>query len=223
VSRKRITLYVLISLVPLIGALWIAGVDPSYLLGNDVTSTSAYVTGDLLQASAPIGGAVTRILTDVGEPVQTGQALAYLAAAPQADRRVPLVPPVRSPGPGTVVHVSVLVGENVAAGQPIAMIADLQKLWVVAAVDESAFANIRPGQRADVYVPALNQTFSGRVTQLLPDIQATVPRTGSPSGSTGTTSAPRPAGEVPVRVDFDYGAAFVYPGMSADVTIYVRG
>jgi len=29
--------------------------------------------------------------------------------------------------------------------------------------------------------------------------------------------------EVPVRVDFDYGAAFVYPGMSADVTIYVRG
>jgi len=26
-----------------------------------------------------------------------------------------------------------------------------------------------------------------------------------------------------VRIDFDYGDALVYPGMSANVTIYVRG
>ncbi len=220
-SRQRIALYAALCIVPLLAALWVAGVDPNALLGNDVTTSSAYVTGDLIQASAPIGGAVTRIVADVGEPVHTGQALAYVAAPPQAGQAMPLVPSVRAPAPGTIVHLSVLVGQSVTPGQAIATIADLKRLWIVGAVDEASFAAIRPGQSADVFVPALNQTFSGRVSQLPPDILATVPRVGTGTASP-TTGTARPANEVPVRIDFDYGDALVYPGMSANVTIYVR-
>ena len=81
-SRKRIVLYVGLSIIPLVAALWIAGVDPNFLLGNDVTANSAYVTGDLLQASAPVGGAVTRILAQVGDPVQRGQTVASTSPIP---------------------------------------------------------------------------------------------------------------------------------------------
>jgi multidrug resistance efflux pump len=218
-SRTRIGIYAAISLIPLVAALWIAGFDPNYLLGNYVTTTDAFVTGDLVQASAPAGGQVTKILTDVGDNVQSGQTVAYLVEPAQPTTRLPLVPQVRAPGAGTVVHLSVLVGQNVAAGQSVATIADLSKLWVVAPVDEGSFSMVRQGQAAQVYIPALNQYFNGEVSQLLPDMSETAPRT---AGAASTTSATRSNNEVPVRVDFSYGSALVYPGMTANVTIYVR-
>jgi multidrug resistance efflux pump len=218
-SRRRIAIYAALSILPLIAALWIAGVDPNYLLGNVVSTTNGYVTGDMLQASAPVGGSVTKILTQVGDPVSTGQTLAFLESPPQASVRGSFVPAVRAPGPGVVVHLSVLVGQNVTAGQPIATIADLHLLWVVAVIDEGSSAPIQPGQTADVFIPALNQTFTGRVTQLVPDMQATSPR----GAGTGAATTGKAGTEVPVRVDFDYGDQLIYPGMSANVTIYVRG
>ena len=217
-SRKRIALYVGLCLIPLIAALSIAGLDPGYLLGDYVTSSSAYVTGDLVQVGAPTNGSVTRITTNVGDPVESGQALAYLIEPPQPGR-LPVVPSVRAPVPGTIVRMSVLQGQNVTQGQTVATIADLQKLWVIAAVDESSFPNVRIGQSANVFIPALNQTFSGKVSQLLPDIGAATSRgvgtTAVSAGSASTTG-------MPVRVDFPYGDALIYPGMSAQVTIYVR-
>ncbi|HLH72496.1 MAG TPA: efflux RND transporter periplasmic adaptor subunit [Chloroflexota bacterium] len=222
-SRKRIILYACISLVPLIAALWIAGFDPNYVLGNYVTTSDAYVTGNLSQASAPASGEVTQLLTSIGDPVHPGQVLAYLAVPPQSNRELPLVPQVRSPAPGTVVHLFVLVGQMVSAGQPVATIADLRQLWVVASVDESSFAYVHLGQRADVTVTALNQTFPGRVSQLMPDLQSEGARTGVPStGANVASGAPRASNGIPVRIDFDYGDALVYPGMSATVSIYIR-
>jgi multidrug resistance efflux pump len=222
-SRRRIFLYVGLSIVPLIAALWIAGVDPNYLLGNDVTANSAYVTGEVMQASAPVSGTVTRILYKTGDPVQTGQTIAYLSAPAQADQEIAVVPPVKAPGPGTIIHMGVIVGENVTVGQQIAAIADLQRLYVVAAVDENSFAPVRSGELADIYLPALNEDFSGTVSQLSPDLGETRPRTSSggfstqaPSGTGASTT-----GEIPVRIDFSYGDALVYPGMTATVTIYV--
>ncbi|MBX6770106.1 MAG: efflux RND transporter periplasmic adaptor subunit [Chloroflexi bacterium] len=221
-NRKRIALYAVLSLLPLLAALWIAGVDPNYILGNYVTTSSAFVTGNLIEASAPASGEVTRIVSSVGDPVHPGQIVAYLTTLPQPDRQLPVVPQVRAPAAGTIVHLSVLVGQRVAVGDPVAMIADLQQLWVIAGIDEGSFHAVHIGQRADVYLPALDRTFPGRVTQLSPDLSASAPRSGGTAAS-GTASTFRQNNQVPVRIDFDYGDALVYPGMSANVTIYVRG
>jgi multidrug resistance efflux pump len=222
VSRKRIALYSGLSIVPLIAALLIAGFDPNYLLGNYVTASNAFITGDLIEASAPANGEVTRILSNVGDPVHSGQIVAYLATLPQPGSQLPVIPQVRAPAAGTIVHMSVLVGQRVTVGDPVATIADLRGLWIVAGIDEGSFHAVQVGQRADVYVPALNQTFSGRVSQLMPDLLAGTSRTGSATTSASGTSTFRQNNEVPVRIDFDYGDALVYPGMSANVTIYVR-
>jgi len=219
VSRKRIALYAGLSIIPLIAALWIAGFDPNYVLGNYVTTSTAFVTGNLIQASAPANGEVTRILSNVGDPVHNGQIVVYLATLPQPGSQLPIIPQVRAPAAGTIVHLSVLQGERVTVGEPVATIADLKALWVVAGVDEGSFHTVEVGQRADVYIPALDETFTGKVTQLMPDLSASAPSSG---GTGGGTSTFRQNNEVPVRIDFNYGDALVYPGMSADVTIYVR-
>ncbi len=218
-SRKRIALYAGLSIIPLIAALWIAGFDPNYVLGNYVTTSTAFVTGNLIQASAPANGEVTRILSNVGDPVHNGQIVVYLATLPQPGSQLPIIPQVRAPAAGTIVHLSVLQGERVTVGEPVATIADLKALWVVAGVDEGSFHTVEVGQRADVYIPALDETFTGKVTQLMPDLSASAPSSG---GTGGGTSTFRQNNEVPVRIDFNYGDALVYPGMSADVTIYVR-
>lgn len=221
-SRKRIALYSALSLLPLIAALWIAGFDPNYVLGNYVTTTSAYVTGNLVEASAPANGEVMRILGDVGDPVHPGQILAYLASPPQPGQPLPVVPQVRAPAPGTIVHLSVLVGQRVTTGQPVATIADLNHLWVVAGIDEGAFHAVRIGQSADVYIPALDRTFRGQVSQLMPDLLASAPGGGSAAQSSAPAPTFRQNNQVPVRIDFSYGDALIYPGMAANVTIDVR-
>jgi len=221
VSRKRIAFYAGLSVLPLIAALWIAGFDPNYVLGNYVTSSNAFITGNLIEASAPTSGEVTRILSNVGDPVHSGQILVYLATLPQPGSQLPMIPQVRAPAAGTIVHLSVRVGERVTAGQSVATIADLQGLWVVAGVDEGSFHAVQVGQRADVYIPALDQTFTGTVSQLMPDLAATAPSAGGAAAGGGTSTF-RQNNEVPVRIDFNYGEALVYPGMSANVTIYVR-
>ena len=89
-SRRRIAIYAALSILPLIAALWIAGVDPNYLLGNDVSTTNGYVTGNMTVASAPVGGSVTKLLAQIGDPVSTGQTLAVLESPPEASVRGPL-------------------------------------------------------------------------------------------------------------------------------------
>ena len=215
-SRKSIALYTAICIVPLVAALWIAGVDPTnFILGNYVTTNDAYVSGDMVQVSSPSGGVVTRILANVGDPVQTGQTVAYLSIPAQAIDQRPVFPPIRAPSGGTIVRLSALVGQDVQPGQTVATITDLGHLWVIAPVDENSFSPIHPGESADIFIPALNQTFTGTVSQLFPDTSS-IPR---PAGTTGAT---RTSGEVPVRIDFNYGGALVYPGMTANVTIYVH-
>ena len=215
-SPKTIALYTAICIVPLVAALWIAGVDPTnFILGNYVTTNDAYVAGDLVQVSSPSGGTVTKILANVGDPVKVGQTVAYLSIPAQGADQHPVYPPIRAPSGGTIVRLSALVGQDVQPGQTVATIANLGHLWVIAPVDENSFAPIHPGESADIFIPALNQTFTGTVSQLFPDT-STMPRPGATAGATRTS------GEVPVRVDFNYGGALVYPGMTAQVTIYVR-
>ncbi len=231
-SRKRIALFAALAILPVVLALWLAGFDVSYQLGNYVVTDNATVTGDVYQASAPTAGQVNDLLLDVGDPVEKGQGVANLlaagaaagaGAAPAPGPAGPLAPrlttAVRSPAPGTVVHLNVVKGQSVTAGQSIATVADLSNLWIVAEIDETSFKDVRPGMPVQVYLNALDRYFDGRVVGLLPDLP--LPST-QPAQRTAASSQAKPIPQVPVRIDFDYGDAVVYPGMTATVKIYIR-
>src|SRR5579884_3261242 len=90
-SRKRIALFAALAILPVVLALWLAGFDVSYQLGNYVVTDNATVTGDVYQASAPTAGQVNDVLLDVGDPVEKGRA--WPTCSPPARR------PARAPHP----------------------------------------------------------------------------------------------------------------------------
>ena len=128
-SKGRIALFVALAVLPIVLALWLAGFDVAYQLGNYVVTDNAVVAGDVYQASAPAAGQVADLLLEVGDPVEKGQGVANLLTASPAALALPFgrtMTNVRSPAPGTVVHLNVVRGQAVAAGQSIAMVADLE-------------------------------------------------------------------------------------------------
>jgi multidrug resistance efflux pump len=222
-TKTRIAAFAGLAVLPVILALWLAGFDVSYQLGNYVVTDNAVVAGDLYQASAPATGQIADLLLDVGDSVEKGQGVANLMTGALA--QPPLAAPprlttfVRSPGAGTVTHLNVVRGQSVTVGQPVATVADLTSLWLVAQVEETSFKDVRPGQPVEVYLNALDRYFNGEVVGLVPDLplapQQTQARASSPS-------AAKPIAQVPVRVAFAYGDAVVYPGMTATVKIFIR-
>jgi multidrug resistance efflux pump len=174
-SKGRIALFVALAVLPIVLALWLAGFDVAYQLGNYVVSDNGVVVGDVYQASAPAAGQVADLLLDVGDSVEKGQGVANVVSAAPAALALPFgrtMTNVRSPAPGTVVHVNVVRGQAVTAGQPIATVADLSSLWIVANVDETSFKDIRPGMPVEVKIIALDRYFPGRVDGLVPDLGA---------------------------------------------------
>jgi multidrug resistance efflux pump len=222
-TKKRIAAFAGLAILPVVLALWLAGFDVSYQLGNYVVSDNAVVAADVYQASAPAAGQIADLLLDVGDSVEKGQGVANLMTG--APAQAPLaIPPrlttfVRSPGAGTVTHMSVVRGQSVTAGQPVATVADLTSLWLVAQVDETSFKDVRPGQPVEVYLNALDRYFNGEVVGLVPDLPLTPQQAQVRTTSPG---AARPIAQVPVRVAFDYGDALVYPGMTATIKIFIR-
>jgi multidrug resistance efflux pump len=227
-SRKRIAAFAALAIVPVILALWLAGFDVAYQLGNYVMTDNATISGDTYQASAPASGQIADVMLDVGDSVDKGQGLASLitgapvAAGAQPQVLLPLrtTTNVRSPAPGTVVHMNVVKGQSVQAGQPIATVADLSNLWLVANIDETSFKDVRPGMPAEIYVNALDRYFRGEVVGLLPDLPNSSQAAAAPRA--GASTAAKPIAQVPVRLRFDYGDAMVYPGMTATVKIFIR-
>lgn len=223
-TRTRIALLAVAGVIPIVLALWVAGFDVAYQLGHYVVSDNAVVTGDLIQASAPSAGQVTDLLVAVGESVERGQALVALAAGPvssSATASSRLATRVRAPAEGTVVSIPVERGQTVSAGQPVAVLADLGKLWVTANVDETSFKSVRPGQRAEIYLPALDRTFTGQVVEILP-AAAGATEGGATQIRPAASGAVKASPQLPVRIVFDYESASVLPGMTATVRIYIR-
>lgn len=71
-----------------------------------------------------------------------------------------------SPADGVVSEKFVEVGQNVAPGVPVVKIANTSVLNVRVYIPESEMPNVKIGQRADIIVPALNDSqFAGQITE----------------------------------------------------------
>jgi Cu(I)/Ag(I) efflux system membrane fusion protein len=80
-----------------------------------------------------------------------------------------------APFDGYVMDLGVRQGAAVVPGATLFQLADLSSVWVSAEVPETQAAWIKPGDSADVGVPALpGESFTGRVDYLYPELmQAT--------------------------------------------------
>lgn len=223
--RNQRRVFFFAGLIIFLGLLAALGYRYWYQPTYDFYSTDdATVTGSLVHVASPGAGQVVDILFDVGSTVKNGDLLATIKVVSPAPSGVSAAPSisrvlarVTSPVDGTVAAQNVSVGDTVAAGQPIATIVDMGKLWVVANVDEARADEIHTGLTADVEIAAANQTFRGQVVEIG---SATTDVTTPPGlGLTGTSDTTK---KVPVKVTFDYTGVRLASGMSATVTIYTR-
>ncbi len=119
-----------------------------------------------------VAGRVTEIAKPEGSFVKAGDPILYIVNdIPGMDYKPG---PVLSPISGVVGKVNVEVGQSAAPGMPVATVASYSdRIRVRAAVSDADLPYVKTGSTADVSVSAIpDQTFSGRVTQISPMVDA---------------------------------------------------
>ncbi|MBK8072134.1 MAG: efflux RND transporter periplasmic adaptor subunit [Ramlibacter sp.] len=93
--------------------------------------------------------------------------LRLLGGAPRAQGGGVSTFALTSPFAGTVIEKKATLGGLASPSEPIFTIADLGRVWIQAALPESALAKVQVGAGAKVTVPAYPaEAFSGRVTHI---------------------------------------------------------
>ncbi len=111
-----------------------------------------------------------------------------------------------APFDGTIISVGAEVGDTVSTGQVIITIADLEKLQILATIDETDISQVEVGQPVQITFDAFpNRRFSGRVLE--------VPLQGTLSQSIVVYS-------VPISLEGAEGTP-LKAGMTANLTIIV--
>jgi len=107
---------------------------------------------------------------------------------------------ILSPIAGVLLSKQTEVGEIVAAGTPLFVIADIKKVIVTVFVPEGELHQIILGQDARVNIGALNKTFTGKVTDV-----------GALAEATSRAFT--------VKIEIDNRDLLIRPGMIAEATI----
>lgn len=182
---------------------------------NYVKTDNARVLADVETVSAPENGRLDTWSAQTGEQVKAGTLLGMekaIAAKPHDELKAPIE--------GTVLKTNALPGQMVAQKQPLAMIADMKKMYILAYIDETQIGDVSVGNTVDVYLDAYSGTkFSGEVSEIgyeagnfLQGGQSSHQKGGTPS---------KEIKRVPVKITVDdfYGN-YVALGMNATVKIH---
>lgn len=73
---------------------------------------------------------------------------------------------IYSPINGVILKKLTEAGEATAAGYPVVVIGQTDKVWIETGVSDEAISSIEPGQRAEIYVYGLDKTFQGTVDEI---------------------------------------------------------
>ena len=194
-----------------------------------VSTENASVAGAIVQVSSPDSGRIFRLHTDVGSLVRKEDALAVLdvpilTSLPMGGTRSTYLDAhdrlvdVTSPIEGIVVNRKVNVGDSVNPNQTLFTVVDTRRLWVVANVEETHVARVRPGQFVEVYVDALDRTLEGLVEAIIPATTSTfalLPQQNTAGSFTKIVQL------VPVKIALAHDESPLIVGASARVRIHV--
>lgn len=170
------------------------------------------------------GAAVTRAKGPIlAARVQAAQAEAAKARAALAlaklDRGHTLVV---APIDGVVGNRRIQVGDYVQPGSRLLTVVPVRSIYVTANFKETQTREMRPGQKADVYIDALGQTLTGTVESLAPGSGSEFTLLPFEPGSGNFTKIVQRVG---VRIRLDPGQAALSelrPGLSVTAKVRLR-
>jgi membrane fusion protein (multidrug efflux system) len=129
---------------------------------------------------------------------------------------------IAAPVTGIIGKRSVEVGQQIAPGQQLMAITNLEDIWVTANYKETQLRNVKPGQRARVHVDAIAADFDAYVDSL-PGASGAKYSLLPPENATGNYV--KVVQRLPVRIRFkpdQSGLDRLRPGMSVEPKIWIR-
>lgn len=131
-----------------------------------VKTEDARISGDLYKVSPQITGEIVNVFVEEGEIVQENQLIAEQNAA-NLDPSMINKAVIKSPINGTVVKVYSKKEEMASPSQPVALLMDLNTLYVSANIEETDISKIKEGQDVLVSVDILDgKKLKGKVSKI---------------------------------------------------------
>lgn len=129
---------------------------------------------------------------------------------------------VIAPVDGIVSNRTVEVGQNVAPGQELMKVINLDDVWITANFKETQLRNMKPGQRATIEVDANGRTYKGKVDSIA---GASGARFSLLPPENATGNYVKVVQRIPVKIVLDPGSNSdrqLRPGMSVVPKVWIR-
>ncbi|OPX86670.1 MAG: putative multidrug resistance protein EmrK [Pelotomaculum sp. PtaB.Bin104] len=196
-----------------------------YNSNNYVDTDDARVDGTTVKISPQVSGKILEMNIDEGDTVKDGQIIArqvdFTSTPSMSAGANPDLYLVKSPISGTVIKKTGNVGEVGVPGQPVAMVADLNNLYITANVEETDLYKVKAGQQVDFTVDSIpGAKFNGQVISIGDATVSTFSLL--PAQNTGGNFT-KVVQRVPVKIGIkNYQGKRLIPGMNAVVRIHVK-
>lgn len=129
---------------------------------------------------------------------------------------------IATPVDGIVAKRMAEVGQHLAPGEQVLLVAQVNDIWITANFRETQLRQMRPGQSARIHVDSLDADFDGYV-ESMPAASGAITSLLPPENATGNFV--KIVQRLPVRIRFkpnQEGLERLRPGMSAEPKITVR-
>jgi multidrug resistance efflux pump len=125
-----------------------------------------------------------------------------------------------APIDGQIIKSSVVEGQVVGTSQTLAVIANINDLYISANIEESDISQIKVGQTVDITIDSLpGQKIQGKVSEIGQATASTFSVISSQSSSGSYTKVTQ---LVPIKIRFPViSGAQLLPGISAEIKIHV--
>ncbi|WML47960.1 efflux RND transporter periplasmic adaptor subunit [Neobacillus sp. PS3-34] len=216
-NAKRLIFFNIVLLIILVGG-GLAGYAYYNKSVNYITTDNAQISGQQITIAAPANGKLTDWNGKVGDKFRKDAQIGTVVSA-GAGTAGPSGINITVPENGTVVQSNAVKDSFVGAGAPLALMYDLDNLWVTANIEETTIDEVEVGQDVDVYVDAFpNNSLKGKVEKIGLATSGTfslLPSSNSTGNYTKVTQV------IPVRVAIDdYRGLQLVPGMNVTVRIH---
>jgi len=180
------------------------------------STDDATVSGAIAAVAPAAPGTVQTVARAVGDTVRADDTIVTLRTA--AGQTIRAASPIN----GTIIQEGATLNEVLPAGQPLAQVVDLSKLYITAYVEETHIKDVSLNQGVDVTVDAVgNTTFHGIITRIQPVAASAL--SPIPSGDYANGNFTKTTQRIPVQITLDgYQGHALYPGESANVTIHIH-
>ena len=129
---------------------------------------------------------------------------------------------IATPVGGIVAKRLAEVGQHVAPGEQVLLVAQVDDLWITANFRETQLQSMHPGQSVRIHVDSLAADFDGYV-ESMPAASGAITSLLPPENATGNFV--KIVQRLPVRIRFknnQQGLERLRPGMSAEPKVTVR-